>query len=65
MSSKKSQVFCREILGAHKLSGPVSVYGTSFIMLDFWRHDEADSVVTGDQANCVSKKHIEVGQSGD
>ena len=24
---------------------------TDFIMLDFRRHDEADSVVTGDQAN--------------
>ena len=44
-------IFVNEIL--ETLSGPVSVYGTSFIMLDFWSHDEADSVVGGDQADAI------------
>ena len=48
-------VLSSRVSGTNDLSGHVSVYGTSFIMSDFGRHDEADSLVTGDKANAYRR----------
>ena len=60
-SLKRLEVFVQTdtttdgVLGIHKLSASVTHNVSGFIMTSFRRHDEADSVVTGDKANALRR----------